>query len=228
MGIFARVQTLVRAYSNNLLDQAVDMNSIPVLRQYIRDLEDAMDKTKHEAAVAAAHVTTLNSQAASLQDDITSNTNRAKAFLAKTPPDEVNARVCAGHIHDSQEQLADIQTQIEAAKTNSASLDAVVGKLNTKHQAIMSQLRILESKDSTSRSLEQATASLKQAQSFTADGTGADVDSMTQKINARADVANEEFNRTVGEMTPPPDPLRDDSVNSILDSLREKQPTGVS
>jgi len=206
------------------VDKAIDMNSIPVLRQYGRDLEDALDKTKHEAAVAAAHVTTLNGQAMGLQDDIDSNTARGKAFMAKTPPDTANATICAGHVHDSQAQLEDLKKQIEAAKANSAAMDSAKDKLQIKYQQTVSQLRILESRDSQTRAKEQSTAALKSVESTTSGSSSVNIDNLSEKINARGDVADEEFNRTIAEVTPPPDPLRDEAVNSILESFQEKQP----
>jgi len=225
MGIFARIQTLVKAHTNDLLDKAIDMNSIPVLKQYGRDLEDALNKVKHEAAMAAAHVTTLNSQAAALQTDIDSNTARGKAFMAKTPPDTANATVCAGRIHDGQAELADKLQEISQAKTDSAAMDDARLKLQTKYESTVSQLRRLESRDGMTRAKEQSVAALKNIGDQTSGSSAVSIDNLSEKINARGDEADEEFNRTIADSTPPPDPLRDEAVGNILDSFKEKQPT---
>jgi phage shock protein A len=225
MGIFARVQTLIKAHANELVDKAIDMNSIPVLNQYGRELEEALEKTKHEAAVASAHVTTLNSQATALQTDIDSNTARGKAFMAKNPPDEANAKLAAEHIHDSNAELTDIKSQIESAKVNAAAMIDAKSKLQIKYQQTVSQLRMLESRDSSTRAKEQSTAALKDVERATSGSSTVSIDSLSEKIRARGDVADEEFNETVAEVTPPPDPVRDEAVNSIMDSFQEKQPS---
>src|ERR1700735_2166603 len=104
--LFSRIRVVTLAYSNNLLDKAVDMNSIPVVKQYIRDLEDAIDKTNHESAVATANVSVLQTQIDTTSKTVTLDTERAKAYLAKN--DETNARLVAGRIHDEQVLLASL------------------------------------------------------------------------------------------------------------------------
>jgi phage shock protein A len=222
VSLFAKVRTLVVAHANDLVDKTVDMDSIPVLRQYVRDLEDAIAKSKHEAAVAAANVTTLTNSRDLLQKTLDADTQRTKLLLAKN--DEAGARSVAGRIHDSQQEIASLNDQITAATDNSKALDGAVAKMDAKHQEIMSQLRMLESKDRSAKSLHQATASLKEASAITDASSEMNVDNIAQRIDQRSNEEREEFNRTVSGMTPEPDPLKDAAVDDILNSLREKQP----
>lgn len=224
MSFMQRIRLVVKAEANNLLDRAIDLNSIPVLKQYIRDLEDAIGKTQHEAAVASASVTTLNRQKTGL--DYAINHDKAVASTYLNKGDEASARSVALRIHNQQEQSDSFAEQITAAKEQSKQLDSVVEKLNTKHSEIMSRLHILENKDRSAKALEGATASLKSAGALVSDNLNNSLDNISQKIEARNDVAQEEFNRAMGTLDTPPDPTKEAAVDDILNSLRQTKAAG--
>jgi phage shock protein A len=225
MNLFSRLRTVTLAYSNNLLDRAVDMNSLPVVRQFIRDLEDAIDKTNHESAVAAANVSVLQSQIDGSTKTVALDTQRAQAYLAKN--DETNARLVASRIHDGQVFLDSLKEQISQATSNSQQLDSALAKMKSKHTEVMNQLRVLESKDRQADALHSATSSLKSASSILSSNDVSDsVDSIGRKIDQKAAVENEEFSRAVGAFDTPPDPLKDEAVDDILNSLRPKEAGG--
>lgn len=213
-----RLRTVVKAEVNTLLDKVVDMNSIPVLKQYVRDLEDAIGKTQHEAAVSAASIVTLNRQKGDLQHTIDHDRSVVTAYLAKT--DEKNARLVATRIQANTEQANSLQQQIDSAKEQSQQLETVVEQLNTKHTQIVSRVRILETKDRSAKSIESATTSLKAAGGLLNNDVNSSIDNLSQKIDARNDVAQEEFRRTVGGFETAPDPVTDAAVDDILNSLR--------
>lgn len=225
MTLFSRLRTVTLAYSNGLIDKAIDMNSIPVVKQYIRDLEDAIDKTNHECAVARANVTVLQGQIDGTQKAIDLDTQRAQAYLAKS--DETNARLVASRIHDNQVLLDSYKEQISQATSNSQALATALEKMQTKHTEVMSQLRRLESEDGQARSLESATSSLKAASAITSNDVTDSVDSISQKIHQRSAVANEEFNSVVSSFDTPPDPLKDAAVDDILSKLRPAVPAAA-
>jgi phage shock protein A len=222
--LFSRLRVVTLAYSNNLLDKAVDMNSIPVVKQYIRDLEDAIEKTNHESAVATANVSVLQTQIDNVTKTTTLDTDRAKAFLAKN--DEVSARLVAGRIHDNQVLLGSLKEQIEQATNNAQQLNTALEKMRNKHNEMMNQMRILESQDRQARSMESATSSLKAAGALVSNDVSGSVDNLAQKIHQRSAVANEEFNRAVGAFDAPVDPLKEAAVDDILSSLKP-EPVGV-
>lgn len=222
--LFSRLRVVTLAYSNNLLDKAVDMNSIPVVKQYIRDLEDAIDKTNHESAVATANVSVLQHQIDVTAGTIDLDTKRAQAYLAKT--DETNARLVASRIHDEQVLIGSLKEQIGQATNNAQQLNSALEKMRSKHSEMMNQMRMLESQDGQARSMESATRSLKAASALTDNDVSGSVDNLAQKIHQRSAVASEEFNRAVGAFDTPPDPLKDAAVDDILAGLRP-QPVGV-
>lgn len=221
MSLFSRIRTVTLAYSNNLLDKAVDMNSIPVVKQYVRDLEDAIDKTGHESAVAAANITVLQSNITMQQKTMDLAAQRARAYLEKN--DDVNARLVAARIHDSQILSDSLKEQIGQATINAQKMDKALEQMTTRHSEVMTQLRTLESEDRQAKNLESATQSLKAASSVLSDnGVNDSVDGVGQRIHQRSAVANEEFNRTVGAFDQPADPLKDAAIDSIMAGLRVK------
>lgn len=222
MSIFNKVRVIVLGHVNDLLDKAIDMNSLSAVRQYVRDLEEAQTKVEHEAAVAAANVTTLTKQHTALDTAIGQNLSRIKAYLAQN--NEAAARALGGTVHDEQQELASLDAQITEAKANSQSLDTAAEQIKARHQQMLSQVRTLESKDRSSHALEQSTAALKGAQTLTEGVDGASVDNLAQKINARNDVAQEEFKRTMGGFAAPEDPLKTAAVDDLLNSLRTPAP----
>jgi phage shock protein A len=96
MSLFSKIHTVVTAYSHELVDKIIDTNSIPVVKQYVRDLEDALSRLKHEAAVAAARVTTLSQELITEKNNVAIDIARAKSYLAKG--DEKTARAVATRI----------------------------------------------------------------------------------------------------------------------------------
>lgn len=104
---------------------------------------------------------------------------------------------------------------------------STVEKLKTRHDQIMSRVRDLETKDRTSKALEQATASIKAADSaLNTGGVDSGIDDVSQRIEARNDVAQEEFKRASGELDGPEDPLKKQEVDDIIAEL--KQPTAAA
>jgi len=96
-----------------------------------------------------------------------------------------------------------------------------VDKMVSKHDAILARVRELETKDRSSKDLEQATRSIKSAGAALNDGVDSSVDNLAQRIDARNDVAQEEFNRTAGELDTPEDPLKTKAVDDILADLKK-------
>lgn len=222
MSLFQKVRVTVLGNINELLDKTIDYNSIPVVKQYIRDLEDGIARAKHEAAVSASQVTNLQEKVTVAQANIATHTKRAQAFLSKN--DEANARTEATAIKVTQDELTALQDQLKAASEGSKAMDAAVQQLQSQHTAMMQQLRKLQSEDGSAKAFEQVNRSLKAvAQLNTVDGQ-ASVDNLTERIHSRSLAAREEFNRTVADMTPAPDPLHEQAVDDILNSLRTPEP----
>jgi phage shock protein A len=213
-----RLRTFVKAEANDLLTKTIDENSIPMLKQYVRDLEDGISKTTHEAAAAAASITTLTRKRSTLNSSISRDTEVAKAYLSTG--NEAAARQVAERIHTNQGFADSFTQQITTATEQSKQLDRVVEQLNAKHTLVMSRLDALENTSNNSRALAQATQALKSAQALTSFDVNSSVDNAAERITAKNDLVQEEFKRTVAGFDTPSDPVKDAEVDSILNSLR--------
>src|SRR5580698_8577829 len=171
MGFLQKVRTVVLGQFNDLLDKAVDFNSIPVLKQYVRDLEDATSQARHQAAVAAAQVTTLTREKVSAEQAVIADKKNAAAFLAQG--NDKAAREVAARILDHQATVTTLDSQIEGAKRQSATLDTAVERMATKHNSILTRIRELETKDRGAKALSQATKSMKEANGIMGQGVDA-------------------------------------------------------
>lgn len=221
MGLFSKIRTAVAGYSNELVDKAIESKPLPYLKQHVRELEAAMGDINHQAAVAAATITTLGNQKAAALKSIENEQATAKAYLSKG--DQTSARQVAGRIHDLQQRVVTLDEQIKIATENSKALDQAREAIKTKHDQTMSRVRDLEMKDRSSRALESASKHLQQAGEVlsSASVAASTIDDVASKVDARSDLAREEFNRTMADFQPASDPVRDQAVDSILESLKE-------
>jgi hypothetical protein len=88
---------------------------------------------------------------------------------------------------------------------------------------MLNQVRTLESRDRTTKSKEASLSSLKAIDNLSSVDASSSIDNLTARINAKGAVADEEFNRTLGSLSPDEanDPLKDAAVDDVLNSLRE-------
>jgi phage shock protein A len=228
MGFLQKTRTVVMAHMNELVDKAIDINSIPVLKQGIRDLEDALASQQHQANIATAQIATLTRDKEAAFDSIVLDKRRAQAFLTSTPPNENAAREVAGRIADQQQIVTSLTAQIETAKQQSQSMQAMVEKMRAKHDSYLSRVRALESTDRSTKFMEQSSASMKQANAVLGVGVDHNVDDVASRINARHDVAEVEFQQTAADMNDgPEDPLKKQAVDDILADLKGQAQTAA-
>ena len=213
-----RVVTLGAVH--DLLDKAIDMNSPSALRQYVRDLEDALDKMRNEAAVQAGGVRTLKRETEEIQKTIAKNKNHISTLLAEGKNDL--ARVTGQTVISLQKDVDRRTTDLENQEKSAQALDAAVEKLEEKHRQMVNQLRELERLDRDTKGKEQTAKALTAAESLLGNGADISVDDIAGKMRARNDVASEKFDRAMGsinESTAVDDETAAD-VDALLASLK--------
>lgn len=218
MPLFSKIRTVSLAYANTIVDKVIDENSIPVVKQHIRDIETARDQISHESAVASANVKILQQNIDGKAHLIELDKKRASDFLAQN--NEPAARAVASRIHDEQTEYDSLKEQMDPAQTQAQQMQTTLQQLITRHDSLMSQLRRLESEDHTATALHTANSALKSVAALTSNDVNSSVDNVEQKIHQRNMVETEEFNQTMASMQEPPDPEKDAAVDDILNSLR--------
>lgn len=212
-----RIVTLGTA--NDLLDKAIDTNSPSAIRQYVRDLEDALAKMQNEAAVAAGTIRTLQRES----NDLTSNIQTGKLTIQKLLPANADlARTKATEIVSLQDQLAQHTKDLDAARQSSKALDAAVSNIQIKHDQMLARVRELEHLDRDTKAKEQAAGAMQAAGRLVSGGADMSVDDVESRMRARNDVANAKFDRAVGSTTVQDDPETTAAVDDLLSSLAPK------
>lgn len=205
--------------AHDLLDKAIDLNSPSALRQYVRDLEDALDKLKNEAAVQAGQIRTLQREEGDLQARIVTGKSLAEKYLTSNPE---LARAKASDVIHAQGSLVTTHQQLVLQTEVSKKLDAAVAQLDAKHTEMVNHVRDLERMDRTTKAQEQAASSLTSAGKLVSGGTGISIDDIEGKMQARSDVATEKFNRAMGDVSVQEDPEHSQAVDDLLASLTPK------
>jgi phage shock protein A len=219
----SKMRTITLGVAHDLLDSAIDLNSPSALRQYTRDLEDALAKMRDEAAVQAAAITTLNREHADLRAKIETGKLAIKAFQAANHTDLARAR--ATEVVALQAEYDRTATDLENQRQVSMNLDAAVEKLNLKHAAIVARVHELERIDRTTKAKEQSASALSAASSLISSGVGISVDDIESKMRARGDVADEKFNRAMADTHVDEDPATAGQVDDLLASLAPEKKT---
>jgi len=212
-----KLRTVTLGTVHDLLDKAIDLNSPSALRQYVRDLEDALDRLKNEAAIQAGQIRTLTREQGDLQTRINIGKVAAAKYLATNRSDL--ARLKASEVLRAQQDLDRNIAQLETQKQTSAGLDAAVAKLEARHEEMVANVRRLESLDRESKAKEQAAASLTTAGKLVSGGVDINVDDLQSRMQARNDVATEKFNRAMGDVHVDSDPEHEAQVDDFLATL---------
>lgn len=219
MTILQKLRTVVLGNVHDLLDKAIDLNSPSALRQYVRDLEDALDKLKAEAVSQAGLVRTLTREQGDLTQKITTSKNLAAKYLESNP---ALARAKASDAITAQNELNNVSQQLVQQVEVSKKMDAAAAQLDSKHTDMLNKVRSLEHMDSVTKAQEQATSALKSAGKLISGGADISIDDLESKMRARNDIAAEGFDRAMGSVQTTEDPEHAADVDELLASLKPK------
>jgi phage shock protein A len=208
----ARVLSL--AWLHQIADAAVDTQSIPVVQQHIRDLEQAISDLREAQAENAGAIAGLNRQISQLhQQEATLNT-QADALLQLNPPREDLAVTVEQRLQEVESSLTPLNNQLEKAQAIQAQYEQVMSALEAKHTAMMRQLQTLQSLDTSAHAEERAAHALHAVNS--ALGGTSSIDDITARIQSHADVAHARLQQEMGAIRPQSDPVADVLAQSAM------------
>lgn len=217
-----RVVTLGTVH--DLLDRAIDLNSPSALRQYTRDLEDALDKMRNEAAVQAGQVRTFEREKGDLENKIAVGKQTITKLQETGHPDL--ARIKATEIVAAQSQLEKTTTDLAGQQKASADIDLALSKVEAKHAEMVNRVRELERLDRDTKSKEQTAGALAAAGRLVSGGADMSIDDVESRMRQRNDVASEKFSRAMGDVSVQEDPETAAAVDNLMSQLApEKKET---
>lgn len=219
-GFLAKLRVVTLGNVHDLLDKAIDLNSPSVVRQYTRDLEDALDRMKSEAAIQAGGVRTLEREKVELESRIKTTEATIKHLIEAGHEDL--ARPKAADLVRMRAHFSDADPNIAAARKSSHDIDVAVANLEAKHAEMVDHVRELERLDRDTKSKRLAATTLAAAGRLVKSGADISVDDVESRMRASNDVAQEQFQRALGDTAVQEDAETGAAVDDVLAEFKKK------
>lgn len=220
-GIVEKVRVLSLAEVHGLLDKVIDLNSPKVLREYVREIEQALDSLHVAAADATAATRPLVRRKSQAE---TEKTNLEQIIRKVQQGTDANKDETAKKyavqlvaVNRRVQTLADaLQRQTETAQ----QLDEAVKRLDQRHKDMVARLSEVEVLDQSTVAKMAASKALTGASKAFSMAADASVDSVTQHVQDRADRADVRFEQAMSDTDPGNDPEVDAEASRLLEQLK--------
>lgn len=215
MSFLQKLRAVSLGLAHDLLDRAVDMNSPSMIRQFVRDLEDALGKMNSEVAVQNGQTRTMKRERDDLAHIIETDKAVAKSLLTSQPD---KARSKAELVVTNQNRLAQMDADILNQKKTADDLASAVEKLQAKHDQMLTRVRELERIDRDSKTKEATAEALNNAGSLAGSVSSQSVDDVEDRMRRRNDVAGAKFDQAMATI-PDEHPADSAEVDAVLADL---------
>jgi phage shock protein A len=157
--LLEKTQTLIQANLHDMVDRALEGNSVAVMKQYIRDAEANLDELEDATATVGGEVKTLErkyreykKRADELDRNIDMLVIQGKTELAAAAQTELNSvRRLQEQYH---EQWVSQQREYEALKSARLKLEARVQIIREEQKEMESLLKLAKSKEITVKAIK--------------------------------------------------------------------------
>jgi len=142
----ARIAALSAAHS--LLDKVVDLNSIGAVKQYVRDLENALEDLEDATAIAAGHVRTLEREDEQINYQIKELNQNIDFILSDNKPDnDYLATPLEARLIGLEQRASTKVQEIEDGHKTARALSEAASTLRTRYHNMVQQVQRLEAMD---------------------------------------------------------------------------------
>ncbi|GJM40317.1 MAG: hypothetical protein DHS20C20_05990 [Ardenticatenaceae bacterium] len=185
--LLEKVQTLISANMHEMVDKALETNSVAVMKQYIRDAENNLDELEDAAATVGGEVKSMErkykeykKKADQLDRNIDALLMQGKADLARAAQNELNtARRLQEQYH---EQWVRQQREYESLLNARLKLQAKLQTIRQEQKELEALMRLAKSKETTVKAIKSLDDLM---------GVGdADIARLGESIRSRLDKAN--------------------------------------
>ncbi len=184
-----KVQTLISANLHYLVDQALKQNSIAVINQYIREVEDNLEDLSEATATVGGQVKTLRRKQEEYQARAADLDRNIDRFLQEGREDL--ARAAQSKLNSTQRLVDTYTQQLEQMEREYQSLLDARLKLEAKLTTIKQEREQLEALLELAKSKEITVKTIKSLDDLSGVGD-ADVARIADSIRARLDRASAE------------------------------------
>jgi phage shock protein A len=185
--LLEKTQTLIQANLHDMVDKALQKNSVAVMKQYIRDAEKNLDELEDAAATVGGEVKTMErkykeykKKADQIDRNIDALLMQGKTDLASAAQSELNSnRRLQEQYH---EQWVRQQREYDALLSARLKLQGKLKTIRQEQKEMESLLRLAKSKEITVKAI-------KSLDDLTGVGDG-DIARMSESIRSRLDKAS--------------------------------------
>ncbi|MFN2138749.1 MAG: PspA/IM30 family protein [Candidatus Promineifilaceae bacterium] len=157
--LLEKTQTLIQANLHDMVDRALEANSVAVMKQYIRDAESNLDELEDATATVGGEVKTLERKFREYKkrgDQLDRNIDmliiQGKNDLAAAAQSELNS---VRRLQEQyQEQWIRQQKEYEALKSARLKLEAKIQLIREEQREMESLLKLAKSKEITVKAIK--------------------------------------------------------------------------
>ncbi|MBI1731133.1 PspA/IM30 family protein [Candidatus Acetothermia bacterium] len=199
--IFSKISDLVQGHVNQLLDEAIDMNSIPVVTQQIRRFEDGISQMKNALAIAQGDVVTKTRSHDEIQHTIETLQHNIDLVLMGSSADKKATAVALGQkLIPLQHHVETLSKEVSDAQERVKELDDSVKQLEGRHEELMERLTELKSKSEQARAENLVAKTAQNVKKMTSGVEGSSVDNLLQRAQQNADTAHARLQQAMGDL----------------------------
>lgn len=187
--LLEKVQTLIQANLHSLVDNALKANSMAVIDQYIRDVDNNLDALEDAAATVGGQVKTLQRKRDEYQKQTTELDKNIDLFLTQNKEDL--ARAAQAKLNSVKNLYETYQGQLERQEKEYKSLLDARLKLQAKLTTIRQQREEMAALMELAKAKEITNRTIKSLDDLAGVGD-VDVARMAETIRSRLDKASAE------------------------------------
>jgi phage shock protein A len=201
-GLFQKARVAALSAAHSLMDKVVDLNSIGAVKQYVRDLENALEDLQDASAAAAGQVRTVQRDSDQVRSQIKELNQNIDFILSDSKPEnDYLAAPLEARLIGLEQRAASLELEIGTGQKTAQALSEAATTLQARYQNMVQQVQRLEAMDKATKAKEQAVEAIRQAGQIASTGSDVSIDAVADRIQRRADVADARFERVMGDMS---------------------------
>jgi phage shock protein A len=205
--LLEKVSTLISANLHSLVDMALKSNSLAVIDQYIRQVEDQLENLTDAAATVGGEIRSLKRKLEEHQDKANELDKAIDAFLLEG--NETSAAATQSRFNSTEQLIETYKTQIAKLEEEYQKLLDAKVKLEARYATMKVQRTELQSLLELAKSKEIVVKSMKGLDDIMGSGDS-DIGRIAQSIYARLDKATAATEIRSGSL--------DEQIDRVLDS----------
>lgn len=185
--LLEKVSTLISANLHYMVDQALKTNSLAVIDQYMRQVQNNLEELEDAAATVGGEVKTLQRKLNEYEQKSTELDHAIDAFL--TEGNESAAAAAQSKLNSTNRLLENYQEQVERQDKEFKTLLNAKVKLEARLSTMKQEREELQALLELAKSKEQTVKVMKSLDDLAGSGDG-DISRIAESIHARLDKAS--------------------------------------